>query len=132
MLMRRNLPIANQLNNLIRQSVETGLLQKWTSDSQSQLVVDRSESFEISALTIDHMAGAWFCIVLGGVIGTILVVLERWLHSYVNAKGTRKSWIILQFELLVIRPERHAFNWSWAPTMIPMENSEERLYPYLE
>lgn len=134
MLMRPNLPNAAHVNTIIRRYFEAGLLQKGTTQRSHNHHQDPPGmvSFEVVVLNMEHLSGGGLSFVVGMSLAGLLCVVECWLHRYVSASGTHQLWFLLQFERLVIDPERNAFNAAWAPGGTRGRTKyEEPLYPFL-
>lgn len=95
LLMRKNFPLANQINDIIRRITESGLFIKWMSDSFVQQKSD-SKGLTIQRLTTDHIIGGLlvYSLFLSFAIGA--AIAEQIVYKHVKQKRHCRFWKIAE------------------------------------
>ncbi|KAF7989916.1 hypothetical protein HCN44_008590 [Aphidius gifuensis] len=91
--MDRNSPLRPQVDNIIKNIIETGLVEKWLSDVMewSKIAEIKSETDTPKAtINIHKLSGAFFALVTGYFFGMILVIIENFYWKYIATKDLTK------------------------------------------
>lgn len=105
-LMRKDFPLSNELNEFIRQVNSNGLLSMWLKQNQfdSPFVdseIDEKEFEQVSAETLYYLLIFYFTFSFGLVL---LLAAEKFIYKKVRCENSAKIWRVLE---IAIDPRRY-------------------------
>lgn len=95
----------NELNEFLIVATETGLIEKWRSDTRTRF--DRRyavEEVENGLMTLDNLSGILILWALLNVIVALLFLLEIIVYRQVKRHNARRFWKAIE---IIIDPDRH-------------------------
>lgn len=104
-LMRKDFPLANELNKFIQQANSNGFLSKWLEGNQFVMPIDietdEKESEQVNVDTIFYLVIFHFTFSIGLVL---LLAVERFIYKKVRSGNSSRFWRALE---IGIDPYRH-------------------------
>lgn len=96
MLTRPSLDILDKLNQLLQQSVETGLFMKWEQDSSSPLNKHDSDAIKFKSITWGHFGGDLIILSAGLFISGVVFGFELLVKRMRRTNRRSKFWKVTE------------------------------------